>query len=70
MDKKKKLGRMGMWLVAVFAAAFAIVITVLYLASGGSLGTAFAAGWWLILILAVVCVLVYYIYKLILDRKK
>ena len=70
MDNKKKLRRMAIWMIAVFAAAFAIVLTVLYLVAKGSIGLALAGGWWLILILAVVCLAAYYGYKLYLNRKK
>jgi hypothetical protein len=70
MDNKKKLRRMAIWMIAVFATAFAIVLTVLYLVAKGSIGLALAGGWWLILILAVVCVAAYYGYKLYLNRKK
>ena len=70
MDKKKKLNRMAIWLIAVFAAAFAIVLTVLYLASGYNLGMAFAYGWKLILIVAAICLVMYFVYKFYLDRKK
>jgi type VI protein secretion system component VasF len=75
MDNKKKLRRMAIWMIAVFAAAFAIVLTVLYLpysiaGSSSPLLQALASGWWLILILAVICVAAYYGYKLYLNRKK
>jgi uncharacterized membrane protein len=70
MDDKKKLRRMAIWMIAVFAAAFAIVLTVLYLVAKGNIGLALASGWWLILILAVVCLAAYYGYKLYMNRKK
>jgi len=69
-EKKKKLRRMAIWMIAVFATAFAIVLTVLYLVARGSIGAALAGGWWLILILVVICVAAYFIYKMILDKKK
>ena len=72
-EKKKKLRRMAIWMIAVFATAYAIVLTVLYMVAvklGGTILDALASGWWLILLLGVICIAVYYIYKLILDKKK
>jgi hypothetical protein len=75
MDDKKKLRRMAIWLIAVFAAAFAIVLTFLYLlylnaGVGSPILQALGSGWWLILLLGVICVAVYFVYKVILGRKK
>ncbi len=69
-EKKKKLKRMATWLIAVFSTAFAIVLTVLFLVSMNNLGMAFAAGWWLVLIIGLICIAAYYIYKFLLNRKK
>lgn len=74
-DKKKKLRKMAIWLIAVFAAAFAIVLTVLYLPflHGGVANPvlkAFGAGWLPIVIVGVLCIAVYFVYKVVLERKK
>lgn len=74
-ENKKKLRRMAIWMIAVFAAAFAVVLTVLYLmylnsGMGNPLLNAFSSGWWLILLVGVICIAVYFVYKLILNRKK
>lgn len=69
-ETKKKLRRMAIWLIAVFATAFAIVVTVLYLVSRGNIWIALGSSWWLILILGVICIAAYYIYKMILAKKK
>ncbi len=75
MDDKKKLRKMAIWMIAVFAAAFAIVLTVLYLlylnaGMANPILLALSSGWWLILILAVICIAVYFVYRVILNRKK
>jgi polyferredoxin len=74
-ENKKKLRRMAIWLIAVFAATFAIVLTVLYLpflhaGIGSPILLALGSGWWLILIVAVICIAIYFVYKVILGRKK
>lgn len=72
-EKKKKLRRMAIWTIAVFSTAFAIVLTVLYLVAvrlGGTIIDALASGWWLVLLLGVICIVVYYIYKLIVNKNK
>jgi uncharacterized membrane protein YhaH (DUF805 family) len=70
MDDKKKLRRMAIWMFTIFATAFAIVLTVLYLVAGNNIGLALAGGWWLILLLAVICVAAYFGYKVYISRKK
>jgi polyferredoxin len=74
-ENKKKLRRMAIWMIAVFAAAFAIVLTVLYLlylnsGMGNPLLLALGSGWWLILLVGVICIAVYFVYKFLLNRKK
>ena len=75
MDDKKKLRKMAIWMISVFAAAFAIVLTVLYLlylnaGFGNPILLALGSGWWLILIVAVICIAIYFAYKVIISRKK
>jgi hypothetical protein len=77
MDNKKKLARMAIWTIAVFATIFAVVMAVLWMPlfnSGvpafAAIGQAFAAGWVIFLVVAVLCVAVYFGYKFYLNRKK
>ncbi|KAF0107194.1 MAG: hypothetical protein FD146_2035 [Anaerolineaceae bacterium] len=70
MDDKKKLRRMAIWMITIFATAFAIVLTVLYLVAGNNIVLALVSGWWLILILAVICLAAYFGYKMYIGRKK
>ena len=74
-ENKKKLRKMAIWMIAVFAAAFAIILTVLYLlylnsGMGSPLLLALGSGWWLILLIGVICIAVYFVYKLLINRKK
>ena len=74
-ENKKKLRKMAIWMIAVFAAAFAIILTVLYLlylnsGMGSPLLLALGSGWWLILLVGAICIAVYFVYKLLLTRKK
>jgi polyferredoxin len=74
-ENKKKLRKMAIWMIAVFAAAFAIILTVLYLlylnsGMGSPLLLALGSGWWLILLVGVICIAVYFVYKLLVNRKK
>lgn len=76
MDKKKKLSRMSAWTIAVFATIFAIVFVIMWMPfyyAGNSaltaIGKAFAAGWSIYVIDLVLCIGVYFGYKLYLDRK-
>ena len=74
-ENKKKLRKMAIWMIAVFATAFAIILTVLYLlylnsGMGSPLLLALGSGWWLILLIGVICIAVYFVYKLLLTRKK
>jgi uncharacterized membrane protein YhaH (DUF805 family) len=70
MDDKKKIRRMAIWMITIFATAFALVLTVLYLFAGNNIMAALASGWPLILILAVICLAAYFGYKLLVNRKK
>ena len=74
-ENKKKLRKMAIWMIAVFATAFAIILTVLYLlylnsGMGSPLLLALGSGWWLILLVGGICIAVYFVYKLLLNRKK
>jgi len=74
-ENKKKLRKMAIWMIAVFAAAFAIILTVLYLlylnsGMGSPLLLALGSGWWLILLVGAICIAVYFVYKLLINRKK
>jgi hypothetical protein len=69
-EKKKKLNRMAIWMITIFAPVFAIVLAVLWLVSKGSLGTAFASGWPILLLVAVICLATYFGYRIVLLRKK
>jgi hypothetical protein len=76
-DKKKKLRKMATWTIAVFATIFAVTIAVLWLpiypASSGAfdaLGKVFSAGWLILLIDLVLCVLAYFGYSVYLKNKK
>jgi fatty acid desaturase len=74
-ENKKKLRKMAIWMIAVFATAFAIILTVLYLlylnsGMGSPLLLALGSGWWLILLVGAICIAVYFVYKLLINRKK
>lgn len=76
MDNKKKLKRMATWTIAIFAAVFAIAFAVLWLmvypmSKNGmdAIANVFAAGWPILLADAVLCILVYAIYSLIIKKK-
>ncbi len=76
-DNSKKLKRMAVWTIAVFATIFAVVMAVLWIplynvgaSAFGAIGQAFAAGWLIFLIVAVLCFAAYFGYKTYLGRKK
>jgi hypothetical protein len=77
-DKKRKLSRMVTWTVAVFATVFAVTAAVMWLvyfpttagSSWNVLGAVLKAGWPIFVIDLVLCIGVYFGYKLYLDRKK
>lgn len=76
-DKKKKLRKMAIWTLAIFATVFAVFMALFWLMlyplmPGGPLsvlGAALSQGWPIFLIAAVICIVIYYAYKLYLDRK-
>lgn len=77
-EKKKKLRKMAIWTIAIFATVFAVFMALFWMftwpLTGGSafqgVLAALAAGWPIFLIVAVLCLVVYFSYKLYLDRKK
>jgi uncharacterized membrane protein len=76
-EKTKKLKKMSVWTIAVFATIFAVVMSVLWLPLYGAgaapfaaIGQAFLAGWLIYLVAAILCVAAYFGYKMYLDRKK
>jgi hypothetical protein len=76
-DNSKKLKRMAIWTVAIFATVFAVVMAILWipLFNGGAsainaVGQALAAGWLIILIALVLCVGTYVGYLYYLKSKK
>jgi len=73
-EKQKKLKRMAIWLIAVFATVFAVVMALFWLLTGSagfsSIGMAFRYGWSIFAIVGVLCILIYFIYKGFLGRKK
>jgi zinc transporter ZupT len=76
-DKKKKLKKVATWTIAVFGTIFAVTFAVLWLpiypSSSNALdaiGKVFAAGWLIMLIDLVLCVLAYYVYSVYLKNKK
>ena len=76
-DNSKKLKKMAIWTIAVFATIFALVMAVLWIplynagaTAFGAIGQAFTAGWVFFLLIAVLCIAFYFVYKLYLNRKK
>jgi uncharacterized membrane protein (DUF485 family) len=76
-EKKKKLKRMATWTIAIFATVFAVAFAVLWLtiyplsASGmDAIGKVFASGWPILLADAVLCILIYGIYSVVVGGKK
>jgi hypothetical protein len=77
-DKQKKLKKMAVWTVTIFAAVFAVIMAVmwilLYTSGGGTafqvLGQALGMVWYIILIAAVLCIAVYFGYSTYLKRQK
>jgi hypothetical membrane protein len=75
-DKMKKIKKMGVWTIAIFATIFAVAFTVLWLPNYqvshnamSALGQVFAQGWLILVIDLVLCVGVYLGYRLYLNRK-
>ena len=69
-EKNKKLKLMRFWLFGIFVIVFAAFTAFLYLPAAGNLWTAVKNAWLVWLIVAALCVIAYYIYKWILNRKK
>ena len=77
-DTKKKLSKMATWTVAVFATIFAVAAAVMWLvyypttagSSWNVLGAVMKAGWPIFVLDIVLCVGVYFGYKLYLGRKQ
>ena len=76
-EKQKKLRKMAIWTIAVFATVFAIAFAVLWLPiyqmspnALSAIGQIFSTGWMLFVLAAVLCIGAYLGYKLYLDKKK
>ena len=76
-ENTKKLKRMAIWTVAIFATVFAVVMAILWIplfnggaSAFGAIGQALAAGWLIILIALVLCVSTYVGYSYYLKSKK
>jgi hypothetical protein len=76
-DKKKKLRRMAIWTLAVFATIFASVLAALWITmfnmgvpAMGAIGKAFASGWPILLIDLVLCFGAYFGYRTLLNQQK
>jgi len=76
-DNSKKLKKMAVWIIAIFATIFAIVMAVLWMlmfnagaSAFGAIGLAFTAGWWIYVVVAILCFAAYFGYKYYLGRKK
>jgi hypothetical protein len=76
-ENTKKLKRMAVWTIAVFATIFAIVMAVLWIplynagaTAFGAIGQAFAEGWLIFVVVAILCFAAYFGYKYFLNQKK
>jgi zinc transporter ZupT len=76
-DKIKKLKKMAIWTIVVFATIFAIVMAVLWIplynagaSAFGAIGQAFTAGWLIFIVVAILCFAAYFGYKYYLGSKK
>lgn len=77
-DKKKKLSRMAVWTIAIFATVFAVFMAAFWMLTypvmGGSaanvLLAALGSGWPIFLIVAVLCLGTYFGYRMYLNKKK
>jgi hypothetical protein len=73
-EKEKKVKKFGLWMVIVFAAVFAVVESVLFIATGSngfsSIMMGFTRGWPVYLLTAVIVIAVYFIYRVLVLRKK
>jgi hypothetical protein len=76
-EKKKKLRRMAVWTLVIFAAIFASVMAALWMtlfnggaSAIGAIGEAFGSAWPILLIDLVLCAGVYFGYRYFINRKK
>jgi len=76
-DKEKKIKRMAVWTIAIFATIFASVMAALWIviftggkSAGAALRQAFGAGWPILLVDLVLCAGVYFGYTYFINRKK
>ncbi len=76
-ETKKRIRRMAVWTIAIFATIFASVLAALWLviynngtASGAALGKAFGVGWPILLVDLILCAGLYIGYSYSLNRKK
>jgi hypothetical protein len=77
-DNSKKLKKMATWTIAVFATVFGVFMALFWLlnypVTDGSawnvLGAALASGWLIFVVAAVLCIAVYFGYKMYLDSQK
>lgn len=75
--KQRKLNRMATWTITVFATAFAVVMSVMWLVkypvTAGStfhiLMQVLGSVWTIVLVTAVLCILAYFLYSYYLDRR-
>jgi hypothetical protein len=76
-DTKKRVRRMAVWTIAIFATIFASVLAALWIViynsgttSGAALGKAFGIGWPVLLVDLILCAGVYFGYSFSVSRKK
>jgi hypothetical protein len=76
-ENKKKIRKMAVWTIAIFATIFASVLAALWIviytgghSAGAALGQAFGAGWPVLLVDLVLCAGVYFGYTYWLKRQK
>ena len=76
-DNSKKLKRMAIWTVAIFATVFAVVMAILWIplfnggaSPFGAIGQAFVEGWLIFLIALILCIGTYVGYSYFLKNKK
>ena len=76
-EKKKKIRKMAVWTIAIFATIFASVMAALWIvifnggqSAGAALGQAFGAGWPILLLDLVLCLGIYFGYTYYINRQK
>jgi hypothetical protein len=76
-EQKKKLRKVASWTIAVFGTIFAVTFAVLWLPiyptstnALDAISKVFSAGWLIMLVDLVLCVLVYFGYSFFLKNKK